>query len=201
MIDYNTTTPVLFIIFNRIDTASKVFKKIKKAQPKRLYIAADGPRNEEEKIICDKVRNSIINEIDWECSPEILFQKENLGCRNTMNQAITWFFENEEEGIILEDDCLPADSFFGVCSQLLEKYRNDERIGHISGSNDQGGLKRGDGSYYFSSLTGIWGWAGWRRGMERLRHKHGFLSFIPTIGIFRKNACSCPFYYLLETQI
>lgn len=163
MLSYNTNTPVLLLVFNRLDTTQKVLEKIKKAQPKRLYVAADGPRNAEEAQKCNEVINSIINQIDWDCSVKTLFRDKNLGCRKGVTQAITWFFEHEPEGIILEDDCLPSDSFFGFCSQLLEKYRDDERVGHISGSNDQCGNKRGDGTYYFSALTGVWGWAGWRR--------------------------------------
>jgi len=163
MLKYNSNTPILFIIFNRLDTAQKVFDKIKSVKPERLYIAADGPRTEEEAVICDNVRNTIISQVDWNCSLRTLFYDKNLGCRKGVIKAISWFFEHEIEGIILEDDCLPSDSFFGFCSQLLEKYRYDERIGHISGSNDQCGNKRGDGTYYFSALTGVWGWAGWRR--------------------------------------
>jgi mannosyltransferase OCH1-like enzyme len=150
------------LVFTRIDTTQKIFEKIRSVKPKRLYVAADGPRNAEEVRMCDIVRNSIINQIDWDCTLKTLFRDKNSGCRG-LSQSISWFFEHEIEGIILEDDCLPSDSFFGFCSQLLEKYRYDERIGHISGSNDQCGNKCGDGSYYFSSLTGVWGWAGWRR--------------------------------------
>ena len=163
MLTYNLNTPILFVIFNRLDTALKVFSRIKNAKPKYLYIAADGPRNEKEALTCSDVRNTVVSQIDWPCSVKTLFRTENLGCKKSLSGAISWFFENEPEGIILEDDCLPSESFFGFCSQLLEKYRDDERIGHISGSNDQSGVKRGDGSYYFSTLTGIWGWAGWRR--------------------------------------
>jgi mannosyltransferase OCH1-like enzyme len=163
MLSYNSNTPILFVVFNRLDTAQKVFSKIKNVKPERLYIAADGPRNERESETCDRIRNTIVSQVEWDCSLKTLFREENLGCRRAVSGAISWFFENEPEGIILEDDCLPADSFFGFCSALLEKYRYDERVGHISGSNDQSGVKRGDGSYYFSTLTGIWGWAGWRR--------------------------------------
>ncbi|MDR2057984.1 MAG: glycosyl transferase [Dysgonamonadaceae bacterium] len=163
MLTYNTNTAILLLIFNRLDTTQKVFEKIRSAKPKRLYVAADGPRDADEAQKCEIVRNTIINQIDWECSLKTLFRDKNWGCREGVTQAISWFFENEIEGIILEDDCLPSDSFFGFCSQLLEKYRYDERIGHISGSNDQCGNKRGDGTYYFSALTGVWGWAGWRR--------------------------------------
>lgn len=162
MITYNQETPVLFIVFNRPDTTTRVFEQIRKAAPKRLYITADGPRTKEEEAVCQKVRD-VVSNVDWDCTVSKLFHSENLGCGKNMHQSISWFFENEPEGIVLEDDCLPADSFFGFCSTLLEKYRYDERIGHITGGNYQRGVARGDGSYYFSSLTNVWGWAGWRR--------------------------------------
>ena len=162
MLTYNTNTPILFLIFNRPSTTVQVFAQIKKAKPSKLYVAADGPRNPEEKAICEQVRK-IATSVDWDCEVHTLFRDNNLGCGPAISQAIDWFFENEPEGIVLEDDCLPADSFFGFCSTMLEKYRNDERIGHINGSNYQSGVIRGDGSYYFSTLTHVWGWAGWRR--------------------------------------
>jgi len=131
-------------------------------QPAKLYIAADGPRSPVEKELCEQVRG-IASSIDWICDIITLFRDENFGYGRAISEAISWFFENEPEGIILEDDCFPSDSFFGFCSSLLEKYRNDERIGHISGSNFQNGIVRGDGSYYFSRQTNFGGWAGWRR--------------------------------------
>ncbi|GHS98508.1 hypothetical protein FACS189421_07240 [Bacteroidia bacterium] len=159
---YDTNTPILFLIFNRPETSRQVFSQIKKVKPQRLYIATDGPRSPEEKIKCEETRK-IVFEIDWECSVETLFPEENVGRGKAISQAISWFFEQESEGIVLEEDCLPSDSFFGFCSALLEKYRDDDRIGHISGGNYQKGIVRGDGSYYFSALTHVWGWAGWRR--------------------------------------
>ncbi|MDR2927246.1 MAG: nucleotide-diphospho-sugar transferase [Cytophagaceae bacterium] len=157
-------TPVLFIIFNRPDTTEKVFDEIRKIKPKYFYVAADGPRDNrhDDLVLCEKTR-SIIEKIDWDCELKTLFRENNLGCRKAVSLAITWFFDNVEEGIILEDDCLPAQSFFGFCSMMLEKYRHDERIGHISGGNYQMGVSRGDGSYYFSWMTNVWGWASWRR--------------------------------------
>lgn len=159
---YNKTTPVLFIVFNRPQLTKKVFEAIRKAEPIRLYIAADGPRLQGELVKCNQVRD-IVKEIDWDCTVQTLFREENLGCKIAVSSAISWFFENEEEGIILEDDCLPSESFFGFCSTLLEKYRFDERIGHIGGCNFQFGQIKGDGSYYFSELFYIWGWASWKR--------------------------------------
>lgn len=162
MLAYNQGTPVLLLIFNRPDTTKLVFESIRNTQPRKLYISADGPRNENEKQLCELTR-AVVSNVDWPCEVKTLFSDENKGCKLAISEGITWFFENEEEGIILEDDCLPSQSFFGFCSMLLEKYRYDDRIGHIGGSNLQLGIERGDASYYFSRLTHVWGWAGWRR--------------------------------------
>ena len=157
-------TPILFLIFNRPDTTQEVFNAIKKQRPKYLYVAADGAREtkEGEKEICLKTRN-IINQIDWDCELKTLFRDKNLGCGKAISSAITWFFENVEEGIILEDDCLPHLDFFYYCEELLEKYRNEPTIKIIGGANFQDGIKRGDASYYFSAYSHIWGWATWKR--------------------------------------
>jgi hypothetical protein len=107
-----------------------------------------------------------VNAIDWECEVKTLFRNENLGCRKAVSQAITWFFQNVDEGIILEDDCLPEKSFFSFCETMLIKFRGDQRIMHISGSNFQISAI-GEGSYYLSRLPHIWGWATWKRAWEK----------------------------------
>lgn len=159
-----TRSAVLFLIFNRPDTTRQVFDQIRKARPRKLYVACDGPRADrpQDKALCDATR-SIISGVDWECEVHTLFRKHNLGCKASVSSALDWFFLHEEEGIILEDDCVPAVSFFNFCDTLLEKYRDDSRIRHISGGNYQLGKKWGDASYYFSNLTHAWGWASWRR--------------------------------------
>jgi len=156
--------PILFLIFNRPDTTQKVFNAIRQAKPKQLFIAADGHREDKEgeKEKCKQAKK-IIEQVDWDCELKTLFRDKNLGCKIAVSSAINWFFENVEEGIILEDDCLPNQSFFWFCQELLEYYRNDTRIMHISGDNFQFGRKRGEGSYYFSKYSHIWGWATWRR--------------------------------------
>lgn len=160
---YNIDTPILFIIFNRPDLTKLVFERVRQHKPRKLYVCADGANDPINKELCKESRDIIINNIDWNCELKTAFRENNLGCKKSVSDAITWFFNNESEGIILEDDCLPSDSFFGFCSQMLEKYRYDEHIGHIAGSNFQLGNIRGDGSYYFSNLTHVWGWAGWSR--------------------------------------
>lgn len=158
-------TPILFLVFNRPETTFQVFERIKEIQPTTLFVAADGPRTgkEGEKEKCEDVRRIIMDNIDWPCDLKTLFRDHNLGCGNAVSGAITWFFQNVEEGIILEDDTLPDPTFFEFCETLLEKYRHEDNIKLISGNNFQNGRSRGDGSYYFSAYSHIWGWATWRR--------------------------------------
>jgi hypothetical protein len=160
-------SPVLFLIFNRPDKTKQVFEAIRHAQPDKLFVAADGPRKDRigEQELCKQTRE-IISAIDWKCELKTLYRSENLGCKVAVSSAINWFFENVEEGIILEDDCLPNQSFFLFCERMLNEYRVDQRIMHIGGSNFQDGLIRENASYYFSSMFHIWGWATWRRAWK-----------------------------------
>jgi hypothetical protein len=162
-------TPILFIVFNRIDTAREVLASIRGARPERLFIAADGPRptkdGEAEK--CRAVRDYVLAAIDWPCSVQTLFHDENLGCGKAVSGAISWFFNEVEEGIILEDDCVPSASFFPYCEQLLDRYRQDERVMHIAGHNPLGSARAGPFSYYFARNQHCWGWASWRRAWAR----------------------------------
>lgn len=161
-------TPILYIIFNRIDTVQQTFPVIKKQKPKHLYVAADGPRIEKsgEAEKCNQVRNWVLSQIDWDCEVKTLFREDNLGCGKGPASAISWFFENVEQGIILEDDCLPTDSFFSFCENLLEKYKDDERIMQISGTNRLG-LIQENSSYFFTNYPSEWGWATWRRAWDK----------------------------------
>jgi hypothetical protein len=162
--DITLTSPVLFLIFNRPETTQQVFSAIRKAKPPRLYVAADGPRsdypNEDEK--CEHSRKVATN-VDWDCEVKTLFRDHNLGCRLAVSQAISWFFENEPEGIILEDDCLPSQSFFWFCQELLEDFRNDKQVGAICGFYSNELDYKPSASYFFSRYMRVWGWAGWRR--------------------------------------
>jgi GT2 family glycosyltransferase len=161
------TTPVLFLIFNRPETTRKVMEAIRKIRPAKLYIAADGPRPSRKEDVekCREVRE-IASVIDWECDVTKLFRNENLGCGKGPSSAISWFFEHETEGIILEDDCLPSPDFFPFCAELLERYRYDTRIMQIGGNNFGEGKRKGEYSYFFSNMIYIWGWATWRRAWK-----------------------------------
>lgn len=160
-------TPILFLVFNRPICTEKVFKAIAAARPSKLYVAADGARTDRigETDLCAQVR-SIATKVDWECQVETRFQNENLGCREAVSGAIDWFFEHEEEGIILEDDCLPSSYFFEYAAAALARYRNNYKVMHIGGTSYQpmdGPLKT---KYYFSNIPHIWGWATWRRAWK-----------------------------------
>jgi hypothetical protein len=160
--------PILFAIFNRPDAEQVVFNEIRKVRPKFLFVVADGPREGKagEREKCDVARK-IIDQVDWDCEVHKNFSDANMGCGKRLSSGITWFFDNVEEGIILEDDCVPDQSFFYFAENLLEKYRKNERIMMISGDNFQGGAKRGDGDYYFSRFAHLWGWATWRRAWKK----------------------------------
>ncbi|MDH5719759.1 MAG: glycosyltransferase [Spirochaetia bacterium] len=164
----NFSTSVLFLTFNRLETTKKVFEEIKKAKPPRLYIASDGPRKEkpDEDETVKAVRDYILSNIDWDCDVKTLFRRKNLGCKIAVSTAIDWFFKNEEMGIILEDDCLPNQSFFRFCEELLERYTDDERIMMVCGTNMAETWNSEKQNYHFSIYGSIWGWASWRRAWQ-----------------------------------
>ncbi|MCM0034256.1 MAG: glycosyltransferase family 2 protein [Burkholderiaceae bacterium] len=167
MAGFQLSTPVALLIFNRPDTTERVFREIAKAQPPKLLVVADGPRanraGEYEK--CQQTR-AIIQKVDWDCEVITNFSEKNMGCKLRVASGIDWIFEQVEEAIILEDDCLPEPSFFQFCEEMLERYRYNERVSMVSGGNLQFGQQRGLGSYYFSRYTHIWGWASWRRAWQ-----------------------------------
>jgi hypothetical protein len=171
-------TPILFIFFCRKHIAIQSFERIRQLRPSKLYLACDGPRchiNGETDVVA-KTRQAIIDSIDWNCQVMTLFQDTNLGCGMGVYTAINWFFENEEEGIILEDDCIANPSFFPFAAELLNKYRNDDRVGMIAGTNQ---IAKWPilYSYCFSKYAACWGWATWRRAWKNMDHN---LSFFPT---------------------
>lgn len=162
-------TPILFIIFNRPEKTKVVFEEIKKQQPKYLFIAADGrrPGNENDALLCSQCRE-IVAEIEWDCEIKTLYRESNLGCGVAPADAITWFFGFVDRGIILEDDILTDSSFFDYCEKMLEFYKNEPTVMHISGgyflapfieNTDQA-------SYYFTKHIHVWGWATWRRAWQ-----------------------------------
>ncbi|GAB3513155.1 hemolytic protein HlpA [Spirosoma knui] len=160
---------VLFIIFNKPDETQRVFNAIRSQKPARMFIAADGPRpgKEGEAERCQLVRKWVLDHVDWPCELKTLFRDENRGCGRGPSEAISWFFEHVDEGIILEDDCLPNATFFRFCADLLETYRDNRQVSMISGNNFQ--LVQPmpiEAAYYFSVFPSSNGWATWKRSWE-----------------------------------
>ncbi len=164
MPEFKLHTPVAFLIFNRPDTTARVFSAIANARPPKLLVIADGPRANRpgEAERCAQTR-AIIDRVDWDCEVMTNFAEANMGCKMRVATGIDWIFQQVEEAIILEDDCLPEQSFFRFCEEMLGRYRDNPRVGMVSGGNLQFGHQRGEGSYYFSRYAHIWGWATWRR--------------------------------------
>ncbi len=162
---FELTTPVAFIIFNRPETTIAVFEQIRAAKPKKLLIIADGVRSHrpEEPERIRAARAIIENGVDWDCEVLTNYAPENMGCRGRVASGLQWVFQNVEEAIILEDDCVPHSTFFRYCQEMLEYYRHDNRIGVISGANFRCKREEDRHSYFFSRYHPITGWATWKR--------------------------------------
>lgn len=163
-----TTPPVVLIIFNRPDNAKQVLATIRAAKPAQLFVVADGPRGDRPGEVekCAAAR-AIVEEVDWDCEVYTNFSETNLGCRLRVASGITWAFEHVDRAIILEDDCVPSQSFFPYCAHLLDRYEEDERVMMISGDNHLFGHEATKDSYYFSRYPHCWGWATWRRAWNK----------------------------------
>lgn len=204
-LENNNSLAVLFLVFNRPESTAKVFEAIRSARPARLYLASDGAREgrSDEAETVKKVR-SMVCQIDWPCEVKTLFRDKNIGCKLAVSRAITWFFEYEMEGIILEDDCLPGSDFFRYCEELLEKYRHDERVGLICGTNlyNLNSVFRNDESeksYYFGRTASIWGWATWKRVWDEYDVDMSDWSELKKSKSFRYNFSSRKWNYLCKT--
>jgi len=186
---------LLFLVFNRPDQTAAVFEAIRQARPSKLYVAADGPReNRSEDIeLCAAVRQIATN-IDWPCDLHTLLRPTNLGCRAAVTDALDWFFGIEPEGLVLEDDCLPEPSFFPYALELLERYRHDERIMCVAGTKPVDAAMDGAASYFLSIYNMCWGWASWRRAWmlndPSLTHLDEFLAIRAFPGQAQSSAVS-----------
>lgn len=171
MVANNNKIAILITAYNRPDKIQALTRTLSRYQLRaKFYFSIDGPKKNDEEGIGR--RDQVISILeDFETSHDVVTEwkvnNTNLGCRRAMEAAITWFFENENEGIILEDDCIPSESFFSFCSSLLTKYRDNDEILHINGSNFQQSKRIGESSYYFSALPHLWGWATWRRAWNK----------------------------------
>lgn len=167
-------TPVTLIIFNRPALAERVLKAIASVRPRQLFVVADGPRpgNAADVEKCAAAR-AVIKQVNWECDVRTHFSDVNLGCGKRPATGISWVFEQADRSIILEDDCVPDPSFFPFCEELLERYRDDERVMQINGSNFLHLPPELKTSYYFSRFPVCWGWATWQRAWRHFDIKLG----------------------------
>lgn len=159
-------TPILLVLYNRVEETHNLFQIIKTLQPEKLYVAADGAIHNDSIDYTKCIRARAVIMPEWKCEKKEYFKEEHLGKSNMVLKAISWFFSQEPEGIVLFDDTMPNLDFFYYCEELLEKYREDKRVFHISGTNFQKKPKKSDVSYYFSAYPAIWGFATWANRWE-----------------------------------
>ena len=161
--------PVLFITFARPDYARQTFDAIKRAKPQKLYFYSNKARTDHEDEVKrnEKVR-SFIKEIDWECKLELFFRDEYVDMFTSIWGAIDWIFENEEQAMILEEDCVPSVAFFHFCDQLLTEYKHDQRIWLLSGNNIVSNYNQNNYDYIYSYFPYLYGWASWRDRWKKI---------------------------------
>lgn len=161
--------PILVLAFNRADHVEQAMLAIKEYKPERLYLECDGPRmhKQGEKEAVEATRKVMLDAIDWPCEVKTLFREENLGCANAVYGAITWFFEQEEYGVIIEDDVVVGQGFFRLCEILLPRYKNDERVMEISAENHYPDHFNNN-TYYYTIDFKCWGWASWARAWKHM---------------------------------
>ena len=156
--------PVLILGYNRPFHIKKLINSLRKIKPKRIYVSLDGSKKNLEDIKKSELVKKQVNKINWDCVIKKNYNSKNLGCRESVSKGIEWFFNNNKFGIILEDDCIPNQSFFDFCHVINQLYKNNKKIFSISGSNFFNGKIKDD--YYFSKYPHCWGWATWSRAWK-----------------------------------
>ena len=165
---------VLMLFFNRPDKLQLVFNEVKKARPSRLFLYQDGPRNEQDMVGIMACRK-IVEDIDWKCDVQRQFLDTNQGCDPSGHRSQKWAFSMADKCIVLEDDCVPSQSFFPFCKEMLDRYEHDERVAMIAGFNTDEVTDYCPNSYFFTSVFSIWGWASWRRVFEKRQEDYAFI--------------------------
>lgn len=187
--EFGIDIAVLCIFFCREEQFGQVFAEVKKAKPSRLYLYQDGPRTNRKGEDCAGIEKCrlVAESIDWKCEVHKWYQESNIGCDPSEYLAQKWMFETEEMGIVLEDDDVPARSFFEFCKELLDKYKNDERISAIMGMNNMGVYENTEASYLFTNRGSIWGWASWRRVLDSWDPQYKWLDDPKALEVIKKN--------------
>ena len=175
MKSWKTDVAVLLIFFVRDDVFSKTFEAVKKARPRTLLLFQDGPREgRSDDIEGIKRCREIAEAIDWDCTVYRNYQDKNWGCDPATFYSHKWAFSLVDKCIILEDDCVPSQSFFPFCKELLDKYENDLRISRIAGMNNLGVFDECPDDYFFTNGGSVWGWATWKRVADQWEEDYGF---------------------------
>ncbi|HCC93277.1 hypothetical protein [Empedobacter sp.] len=199
---YKIDIPVLLIFFCRPEKTKQVFDAIKEARPSKLYLYQDGARpGRKDDIENVKKCREIVSDIDWECEVFYKYQEENFGCDPSEFISQKWMFETEEYGIVLEDDDVPSQSFFPFCKDLLEKYKDDTRMGIICGMNHLDITHYNEDSYFFSKSGSIWGWATWKRNVDLWDEHYTWLDDVNLMKILKENLSKGEFEQFVETSI
>lgn len=170
----NIDVAVLLLFFNRPETFRQVFAEVRKARPSRLFLYQDGPRSERDMAGIEECRR-IAADIDWECDVHRLYQERNYGCDPSGFMSHKWAFSLADKCIVLEDDVVPSQSFFPFCKEMLDRYEHDERITMVAGFNTDEISPDATADYFFTAAFSIWGWASWRRVIDRWDEKYTFL--------------------------
>lgn len=160
-------TPIVIFIYKRSDNLERVITGVRKAKPEELYIISDGPKNKLELDQIKKTRVQLETLINWPCKVHKNYAENNLGLKERFSTGIDWVFRTTDRAIFIEDDCIADSTFFNFCDELLERYKDDERIMTISGNNFQFDNQKYKDSYYFSRYPHVWGWATWKRAWEK----------------------------------
>ena len=126
---------VSYLFYNRLKQIQITFPIVKNYKPKKLYLLADGPKNENDSNDCDACRTFVECSINWECEVIKIYSDVNLGLAKRTVSALDEIFKYEDRIIFLEDDNLVDESFFMFCNELLERYCNENKIFHIGGCN------------------------------------------------------------------
>lgn len=171
---YKTDVAVLILFFNRPDHLRAVFSEVRRARPSRLFLYQDGPRGERDMPGIEACRE-VVADIDWQCEVHRKYQERNYGCDPSEYISQKWAFSMADKCIVLEDDDVPSQSFFTFCKEMLDRYEHDERIGMIAGFNSEEVAEGVDSDYFFTSVFSIWGWASWRRVIDKWDESYAFL--------------------------
>ncbi|MDR0891712.1 MAG: hemolysin activation protein [Mediterranea sp.] len=166
--------PVLILFFNRPKPLEQVFEQVRKARPSKLFLYQDGPRGERDLAGIEACRR-IVEQVDWECEVQRLYQERNYGCDPSEYLSQKWAFAQVDKCVVLEDDDVPAVSFFAFCKEMLDRYEHDTRISMIAGFNNEEVTPDVPDDYFFASTFSIWGWASWRRVVDQWDERYTFL--------------------------